>query len=161
MSKGCILLLISSRNWSWQQEATVLRDFCSTQFSSLGNETWWAGILLPVYSLSCTPSSLHALWLSEDDTLFFCLPPSKAHSDIDKIPSHYKYSTHCLNHPLSLHEQEPVPGPGHRKPITHPHFIPLQPTEISLGLHTITYLPSWSFLKLGEERILSTIWGQN
>lgn len=38
-----------------------------------------------------------------------------------------------------------------RKTITHPHLIPLQPTEVGPGLHTTTNLPLWSFSRLAYE----------
>lgn len=42
-------------------------------------------------------------------------------------------------------------SPWPRKTITHPHLIPLQPTEISPGFHTTTNLASWIFSRFGEE----------
>lgn len=114
---------------------SVQHSFHHLEMKRDGQEFFYQSILFPAHP----PLSMHYDSLKTIHSSSASHPPRHTQT---LTRFHHKYSTHCLNHPLSLHEQEPVPGPGHRKPITHPHFIPLQPTEISLGLHTITYLPS-------------------
>lgn len=101
--------------------------------------------VVPVYffSLDTLLASMQ-LWLSGDNALFFfvSLPPSEAHSDIDKIPSITSIQ-HIASITLSFYKSksrlQSLASENHDPP---PHFIPLQPTEISLGIHRETNPPS-------------------
>lgn len=113
--------------------------FCSTQLSSLGNEMWWAGICgtsLVIYFFSpLTPSS--RLWRQ---CALLLLPPTlRATLRHWQDSIYYKYSTHCLNHPLFLQERRTGSSPWPQKTMTY--------TTPSPPLHS-TALPllwAWAF----------------
>lgn len=95
--------------------------FILTQLSSLRNEVCCAGILFSVHSPSCSSAPYANLWKQST----FLLPLTLGGSSF-----HHITAIQPINHPLLLHEKEPVPVPGLRKPQICPHIIPLQPTEL-------------------------------
>lgn len=147
MCEGCVSHVLCKL-----REATVPSTFCSTRALI----TWkWnvSGMnsLSSPFSFLSVHTLLFATLTTKDKALFFCCPPSVARSHFHVIPSHHKYSTRSLNHPLSLHKCEPVPVPGLGKTETHLSLIPLQPTEIRPGLQTTTDLPLWSLSRREAE----------
>lgn len=118
MSSGCILCLFLPRIYL-SVRGQLYSTISVQQLSSLGNEMWWAGICgTSLFFFPGHPPCFHAaLALWRQCTLLLRLPPTvrgTLRHWQDSI--YYKYSTHCLNHPLFLQEQEPAPVPGLRKP---------------------------------------------
>lgn len=113
--------------------------FFPTQLSSLRNEVCCAGILLPVYSPSCSSAPYANLWKQST----FLLPLTLGGSSF-----HHITAIQPINHPLFLHEKEPSSSSWSQQ-------TPNPPSRHSSASHWADRQPKLTFPRSKQR----TFWG--